>query len=66
MNRFFIYKQVQPETTHPFRVLENVRTSDGVRTRVCGIQYKTLREAQGKVDEAEFFLPIGGDAERIG
>lgn len=54
MRSLFLYRQVVPETSQPFRFLETVMTADGPRTRVVDGVYATIDEA------------IAGMADRLG
>lgn len=46
MNLFNIVKQTFPHTTQPWRVIENVSTSEGPRARVVGVSFATEEEAK--------------------
>jgi hypothetical protein len=50
---FALVKQVAPEVTAPWQILESCITSDGWRTRVCTGYWRTEEEARLVLAELE-------------
>lgn len=53
MNSFMIVKQTFPNVPQPWRVIENVQTSEGPRARVVGVSFATEEEARYDVELRE-------------
>ena len=44
-----IWQQTEPKTSKPFKLIELIDTSDGLRSRICDGQWSTLEEAQAEI-----------------
>lgn len=50
ISQFQIVQQVDPYTSHPFRIIEVFVSSDGIRSRLCDGVYATIEEAKKALD----------------
>lgn len=50
---FNIVKQVIPESSKPYRIIETYMTSEGPRSRICSGVFSTLEGAESWRDELQ-------------
>lgn len=48
-NKFTLLRQLQPETTMPYRIIETYDTSDGRRSRICLEAYDIKSAAEAAI-----------------
>lgn len=53
MHKFSIVCQVSPETKTPFRVIETYQTGEGVRSRICQVQFARVEDAANHIAVCE-------------
>ena len=51
LSRFQVIRYIYPEQSKPFRIVENMATVDGVRSRLTNLVFSSEGEAKYKADE---------------
>lgn len=43
--RFSLFMQLSPKTSRPYRIVENVQTCDGIRSRLVSLSFSNIEDA---------------------
>lgn len=43
--KFSLFMQLSPKTSRPYRIVENVQTSDGIRSRLVNLSFSNIEDA---------------------